>query len=96
MCSVTAVAQWVINEEPSAIEKHTGEGVVTSKRGHPESRPCIEEVREKLGPYKAGVGLGSLAKSGALPPRPLGSSMISPPRSPRATFAKVEAEGRLH
>ena len=53
-----------------------------------------EEIREKLGPFKAGVGQGSLAKSGMLPPRPLGSTTISPPRSPRATFAQMEAEGR--
>lgn len=53
-----------------------------------------EEVREKLGPFKAGVGTGSLATRGVLPQRPLGSTMISP-RSPRATMAKVAAEGRL-
>ena len=53
----------------------------------------VEEMRERLGPMKAGVGAGSLAKSGLLPPRPVGSSTISPPRSPRATRAQFDAEG---
>ena len=53
-----------------------------------------EDVRDRLGPFKAGVGQGSLAKSGMLPPRPLGSSMISP-RGNRATMAQEVSEGRM-
>jgi len=54
-----------------------------------------DDMRTTLGPFKAGVGRGGLARTGTLPLQPLGSSSISP-RSPRATFAQEEAEGRRH
>jgi hypothetical protein len=54
----------------------------------------IRGVRETLGLFKAGVGRGSLAAGGLAPPRPLGSSMVSP-RSPRATVAQHQSEERM-